>query len=665
MLNLPRFETILMLLNLAAVYSVPPQQQISAFCKVGQLFFSTTIQYLFSNSLQSIEIFQEFHSHNTRSPWIIEQISNWSIKSSRYATKNLDSHGLSNRTIFLKMKFAYTNQILEVLELMRYEKPTIDFILTKFIYSIGAAANEDPHYGIFLTSSLQHVTGEFHNFARLSITTRWIFICLQNPDQVFIGCMTCQDSFVDVSWARTTGEIDSEWNFWNKVLNRGVVFMNPAPISKTFTTTCGQTHKMFSSTRSSCLVGLLENIHNSSAINKNPKELEKYDYGFSINNCYLTDMTLKSWILSRRWKKEIALTFRIYNYNYIIVVKRGHKESFRALFEPLDCFTWTGIGATCFLLLLISWLEERDNKKILEFGWSLYSVLLCQGNQDITKVSKYRSRYFWAGSFIVSALALGIFYQGELSSSLTAVEFPTIPQTLAELAESGLQILTIPNWIGNGKPVSIFLDLLESYSVSQPRQRSITLRKICNNTKIVGGYSLELAKNISDGTDIMDGANKKIQFNQRSIFAVMDDQFYNLRFGEGIALYDKFIVKQNSLHEIPIEMRECFCIRRNFLEPFISRSKARIDEAGLDQAWDILEIQRNNRYQLFQIHKSKYPASVRKQLSAWKPDKRFSNFEYVTITSMKYFFFAFLTLNALSILAYHIEIYMHVYVFLG
>lgn len=255
---------------------------------------------------------------------------------------------------------------------------------------------------------------------------------------------------------------------------------------------------------------------------------------------------------------------------------------------------------------------------------------------------------------------LGIFYQGELSSSITALLPPVVPTTLEQLSDSGLLIVTQASFQeGFGKVwKSTFLHMIDQYLNSSKINNPVAgyLANIRNNTRWVDFYAFDLANNISFGLQIYDREGKEIHLGQGRIFAFLDDNWQTALFEACIQYQGELIVIGNR-ESFPFEITRPMLLRKTFLQPILSRTFRQLSISGILMKWDRLTFQNGivNRVResIKNISKSYI---LGRQLANSKFIKTNSNKSSVTLESMKYFFLVFIMLLVIALVAGFIEV---------
>lgn len=315
----------------------------------------------------------------------------------------------------------------------------------------------------------------------------------------------------------------------------------------------------------------------------------------------------------------------------MVTPKPSNLKRFSALVEPLDWWTWTGLILSCFAVGVILSIEEGFKIKLSHF-WTVISVVLYQSNSALAEFRSYASRLFWGGCFLFLTLFLGIFYQGELSSSITTLLPPIVPTTLAQLSDSELHLITKEGFIKIGQPVqSRFLRVCDDYlksGTSRNQTRAALLENIRNNTKWVYLATTLIANNIAKNLPIYDVGGEQLDLGKDRTLAFLGH-------GDNIALFD---------------IQSPMLLRKNFLQPILSRTFRQLVNSGLLGKWKQLEFEGVITFRINATFKNKSDSYILgKQFANSKFSKANSNISSVTLESVKYFCFVFVFLLALAL----------------
>lgn len=636
------------------------QNKETALSKIGQLFEQTTIQYVFSNSSEENDTFNSFIAHMSYSPLLLEFIPGWYINRGRY---NLDKLEQQNKTIFQKMRFSFTNQVLLLIDFQSIEQSRIANTAALLFQRI-VLVNENPHYALFLMRTMDEFEGKVIDLIKYcSASAKLLFISGSFPNAIYTVCLTCHPSsqFKDVSWALTTQHIDSEWSLQNKNFHAHSIFIfDGFKVNNNFEQVCGYSVAEFTLNAESCIPAFLLLHHNATETTQ-----------FYSHESKVVLSVINSKFMPQKEDVEFAFLKQVYDryiwephktkkYEFMIVApKPSNLKKFSALVEPLDWLTWAGMALTCFAVVILLSLEERFKIK-WKYLWTCLSVFLYQGNAIFTEKQNHFSRLCWGGCFLFLGLFLGIFYQGELACSITTLLPPIVPTRLSQLSNSGLQIITQTATFQPEHPwTSTFLRMVEIYfqsSTTNNQSYDLLLQKISRNTRWVGYSSPQIAQNVSFGLPIYDMEGKEVQFGHLRTLAYWDDNDSNDIFEAVINYYGELIVVRNR-ETFPFDISMPMLVRKNFLQPILSKTFKQLVNTGFVVKWDSLHFRDVITVSVKAQFKNKSRSYILgRQEANSKFSKANNNISSVTLESMKYFFFVFGLLLSLALVVGLIEL---------
>lgn len=272
-------------------------------------------------------------------------------------------------------------------------------------------------------------------------------------------------------------------------------------------------------------------------------------------------------------------------FTFLVIIPRPTGlKGFKALIEPLDLTTWLCLSLIFGLITLIISLDEGTIAIKIDYLWTVYSVLLYQGNNRISALSRNCHNFAWVVSFILPIMVLGCLYQGELATSVTTVVTPVTPTTLQDLANSNLIVMT-SGWAVDGDDFysNLFFNANQTVSKFDQDLEIVTkLRKIMKRVFLVKEF-LELINNFTSGDEV-NGFPVKSELQWGDSVAFMDVSW---RVREIAKLVDdtKTHVTIVGREESPLFDKRVWIISRNFfVQDFLTGVK-RLEQGGLVAVW--------------------------------------------------------------------------------
>lgn len=281
---------------------------------------------------------------------------------------------------------------------------------------------------------------------------------------------------------------------------------------------------------------------------------------------------------------------------YFAVVTDPTEMGLNAVFMPFDKTTWSLIAnfLLIFTLLLGLSSSSRNSKFFSAFRKYLLwtsSAILEQSNPFPLKNLGTKMPLFFI-FWLIMSLFCGVFYKGALYSYLTAQPVPTVPQTLEEVVQENLAIVTSTKMKSKAHPDDIFYPLanilkdLLGGEVNQTRKQSdafaYRLQTIYERVEGLMSEEAELARNVSLKLKVAVHPNTSVALPGR--FVLVDGIEDLTAFIEGMKYYSKsFVIKSSEV--TPFVMRVPWLVARNFFYDLFSRGLGALVESGLYQRW--------------------------------------------------------------------------------
>lgn len=301
----------------------------TAVSKIGQLFEESTIQYVFSKTPVEIDNFNNFVVAIAYSPILLEVIPYWITDLGRYNQQKLKTLTKKNRTVFLKMRFSYTNRILMVIDFESINKLWIVNI-AGLLFQRMSYANEDPHYALFLLESLNDFEGKVINLIKYcSLSTTLLFLA---SNSLYTVCLTChpESQFKDVFWARTSHQIRLEWMLQNQNFHKqSVRVVSRMRNGYNFDKVCGE---QFISTGDSCAAAFLATYHNITESDQYYSNEKSVIVGLINTKIAMLKSNVENICLKQSLDRYVLEPYKIEQYQFIVVtLKPSNLKSFSAL----------------------------------------------------------------------------------------------------------------------------------------------------------------------------------------------------------------------------------------------------------------------------------------------------------------------------------------------
>lgn len=154
--------------------------------EIRKLFNNSTIQYIFSKSLKSLQTFN-FVSESNFSPVILDGFPHPSeMEESRYRSP---MSVVKNGSMFTRgITFPSANPVLLIINLENADPQYVAGIVRALLFKI-AAANENPGHILFLVDNLSQLSPL--KLLECSLSSTFLFIGKIYPAQLWTVCLTC------------------------------------------------------------------------------------------------------------------------------------------------------------------------------------------------------------------------------------------------------------------------------------------------------------------------------------------------------------------------------------------------------------------------------------------------------------------------------------------
>lgn len=274
-----------------------------------------------------------------------------------------------------------------------------------------------------------------------------------------------------------------------------------------------------------------------------------------------------------------------------------NQEKLKGILAPFPWWVWISIGLISFassLLLDYKYKFEQSIKRSILTSLKLWfkttSLLLEQANSEIPGNGGWRKLKLWS-VWALFSLVISHGYRGFLFSALATAITPSTPQTIGELVNSGMLVLTI----------DIFASKNGTEIISQPTlTHDIVPRIIENNTNIaardvwlalqVSTQWLRYTWNISSFT--VGISKQKLltigKWNENltapNEFAIIDQMAKASRFQTLLEEAGTYWVSKQVV-EPRLQIYETWLISNNYFQSIFTMYLARVYESGLHQRW--------------------------------------------------------------------------------
>jgi len=278
---------------------------------------------------------------------------------------------------------------------------------------------------------------------------------------------------------------------------------------------------------------------------------------------------------------------------YQLIVFTTHVgKSFSSVISQVDVWIWVAIILILGILFTFVLAIEGFQSVGMFVGW-LVTSLLEQLDDKIAR--KLFSKKFWMvtpalASWLFSTLILGMFYKGELFSVMIAMGLPPVPQTLRDVVESNLTLVTFSTegWptVTNDAVMndsylkaSIIPDLILDINDTEPFYQFMS--KVHDKTQFIRGNAWELALKI-----VTSFKNGSVNVNNNNGVGVLDSKTNILDLVQSVDHLANEIkpVRNHDLN--PFTIRKPWIGKRNYFFVEFARSLGSLVQGGIYYKWE-------------------------------------------------------------------------------
>ncbi|OXA40993.1 hypothetical protein Fcan01_24291 [Folsomia candida] len=313
-----------------------------------------------------------------------------------------------------------------------------------------------------------------------------------------------------------------------------------------------------------------------------------------------TNLVVHNWISRTTGTELLSNGVTLRNFEFIMVTdKPSIIQGFQTLYAPFDMITWQfflySFLALAFMMQLLSPKKQCYPRAIVaslgnKIFWIL-SNLLGQSDGILLIASRKTSILFpLLQCWYLGCMFLGNFYQGEVYSTLTAQQIPSLPRTMVELINSKFKILTLSSVNVSLNRNSIALMSSLQYHLKLMLDAS---EESSRSTLYLGALMKQIThlfmceshgKCQSDSSFLYDSNGTAV--NTKGTIAFMDfmertEQIVNL-----MGISNTKLVLGNQ-EDVNLRMAVLTGIR-NYVLPFINFASGQLHSSGLLERWKLL-----------------------------------------------------------------------------
>ncbi|OXA48987.1 hypothetical protein Fcan01_16788 [Folsomia candida] len=418
--------------------------------------------------------------------------------------------------------------------------------------------------------------------------TSLLFFWNENePQSIYVPCIPCQVDAPPKKIPLSTATSLSIWHANNKNMQNNIVEHNSLGDFKNrgIIQSC---HSVLLPTKGgilSCILQTLGIKHNFTGINEDLSHLLK---GLTRKRVILTfapNMLLTSEIYHlAKFRSEIYdVAMAPYKFA-VFTTLPSPMTNYAAFVSPIDEITWFLILLSSIAVTVPIYLQRVNLRPFFRDLFKVGALLLNQveGNFSI-KMFPLMTTWFFACYILMSNL-----YGGEIFSYLTVTQLPTLPTNLADLAESGMSILTS-----------------SSYSTLTKNKRSTRVQRSILKSSLIPGMMLNLRKNsklavliakingtlsytklgsssrkLLTGRDPLNSGGRGV--NQT--FAVIDTPGWLSMITDAVEMKGQLFVPKRT-HDTPFTLMEVNEVRKNVFSGYLKVGMRQLVGSGIFTKW--------------------------------------------------------------------------------
>lgn len=383
--------------------------------------------------------------------------------------------------------------------------------------------NFNPEYIFQYTHETFNSMNYKHYFEHIG-RSKIIIFNLNLPGQMFIPCITCSGSTSSQISTMPVNELDKVWWSENKNFRQRKVDGPEAYSLNEFN--CDVNYVIEKNTDS----GYCKIVHLSKTLNFSmvpyPNSGNQVS-GLGMRNTLAK--SIKALVNDPRFYEPFSVEFEYVKFS--IVSQYPHAlEGMVAFLLPLSGSVWIGLLVFCVAICLISQVgKEEINPTLIIKNFSVdiintTAILLGQVNEDNLKIFTKRTSgaslvlvWLFCGRYII----MDNLYTGSIFSYLSAIQPPVVPNTIAELVDSNIPIITMSGLRSNTSILKTFIIPAQVESLKTENKSFELFLKLNAKLVFVDAYSsfVQFIQNILN-LDVL--THFKASVDTSKTYALMD-----------------------------------------------------------------------------------------------------------------------------------------------
>ncbi|OXA36931.1 hypothetical protein Fcan01_28283 [Folsomia candida] len=432
----------------------------------------------------------------------------------------------------------------------------------------------------------------FKNYAIHLGTSKLILFNFYSPDELYIPCLACYDSPPNPIETIPLSKLEIDWWSHNRNLQQRLV--NGQYYDDTKAINCGVNYvgadKQTLPDYCKCIL-LSQNL-NFSVSNGNNNPVSFLGFGYILSDIILRRIVQPPY-------KFIPSIVQFQPVKFTVIAKYpSAMEGMNAFLLPFSYNVWGVLLLNCFTLCVIAQLGNAERnliqivKKISENIINIIAILLGQVSGQSLQVFaglSFGAPFIWL--FFGRYIIMDNLYTRSIFSYLSAIKAPVVPETLSELLDSSIPIITRGVYISNRGSYESTLktNIIPGYVASfksMDATKSVEMY-LALNDRLVYAYSHSKRTYQNLLTSLLESKSLNefdLPIDSRQMYAILDIK------DELNVLTTLFRRNQTRLvidarDDIPFVAVSVDRIFRNYLCPLFSRKFGQLATAGIEFRW--------------------------------------------------------------------------------
>ncbi|OXA39044.1 Glutamate receptor ionotropic, NMDA 2D [Folsomia candida] len=419
--------------------------------------------------------------------------------------------------------------------------------------------------------------------------SKLILFNVNYPDDIFIPCIPCLYSVRIKLRSTPLPKMESVW--WTKNINllqKKVLYNKRVNVKHI---NCEVYHVRQMSSKDCKIVHLSQSLNFSIA---------GVPHTFEV---YVSMLGTDTYNAKHGFMMPYSVKYNSVQFSIITQYPSG-LESMAAFLQPFSPPVWGVLLLGCMTICLVVQVTKED-MTLIEVTFDMINIVaLLLGQGDSSRICHNRRTI--AAPIVAVWLLCGCYvimenlYTGEIFSYLSAIKPPHVPETLSQLVDSDIPIITTSSYLGYGSSGSILTSntIPQYIKFYQDRNKSVELL-VKLKRRLTFVHAVGSIPNVVEFLSSTLASKSLAHFNTsidpRQTYAIMDDHHIFEPTSTLLRINGSRSVL-NGKDATPFVSLWCDLRFRNWLSPLLDRKLGQLEVSGMAGRWD--ELQRVTNVQL-------------------------------------------------------------------